>query len=68
MPKGHSSSFEVNAIVNRLNRQFPTLKLISQHVPGIRNPADRLSRGKEPTAEDWDLAMRMAAIALSTCG
>ena len=47
LQKKRSPSLEVNAVAARLSRHFPGVVFDSEHIPGVDNFVDHVSRGKE---------------------
>ena len=58
--KGHSPSFFINQVCNRVQAEFPLLELDLEHLAGAKNPSDGISRGKELSADDWAKAVAIA--------
>jgi len=52
--RGYSLAFRLNAIINRISRTFPRLKVTASHTRGDANPVDGMSRGRQPTVDDWE--------------
>ena len=58
----------VNTVVNDFNKNYPNVQISTSHIAGAVNPADGISRGAEPTADDWETALFLAAEANVRCG
>ena len=56
---GRAKGYDVNLLVHRMNSHFVDTRFHVAHLPGKRNPTDGISRGKELTADDLDLAKEL---------
>jgi hypothetical protein len=53
LAKGYSPAWYVNVVCERIRRTFPNVMLTLKHVPGVQNPADGVSRGRQAEVADW---------------
>ena len=59
LPRGYSPSFVVNAIAARCRASFQAILVDTQHVPGVHNEVDPLSRGQQLIADPLATVQRM---------
>ena len=66
LTRGDSPAFIMNGICLALQRDFPGVTLRLVHIPGMANPADKISRGEDLSVDDWVEAVTLARDVLET--